>query len=148
MGEGHRRRMCLGHTGTGEPRGAGPNRQAALSSPHSASFIPAGIIVADRDDDRRSAGPPSPQAPLTAAEDCLVAFSCVFGAGPVRLWSGTGRQADGTAAGDGQEAAVRAHVADLVGSAVEDQVAAACRQFDPDRGVELRGGGRSSAAAL
>jgi hypothetical protein len=30
----------------------GPALQAALSSPHSASFIPAGIIVADRDDDR------------------------------------------------------------------------------------------------
>jgi serine/threonine-protein kinase len=30
----------------------GPAREAALSSPHSASFVPAGVIIDDRDDDR------------------------------------------------------------------------------------------------
>jgi hypothetical protein len=39
-------------TASGACGDGGPALEAALSSPHSASFIPAGIIVADRDDDR------------------------------------------------------------------------------------------------
>jgi hypothetical protein len=39
-------------TASGGCGDGGPALRAALSSPHSASFVPAGIIVADRDDDR------------------------------------------------------------------------------------------------